>query len=340
MDSSVRCTLDLDAPGRQLGRLELPRSSNDAGWSSLWIPAATIANGTGPTALVIGGVHGDEPEGVIAALNLMREVSPDDVSGRLIVIPCLSPEAAQAYTRLWPSGANMNRSFPGSPTGSPDEQLADFLTRFLLPRADVVVDMHSAGKNGMCPAWSEMHLVDDPEQRRRMVDGMLAWTADVSVVYIDIAGSGLLVGEAERQGKVVVSTELGSGAHVTAAVHRVAGRGLRNVLRHFGVLAGAVETRASLGLPETLILRATDEADYLLAPESGHFETFVDLGDRVERGQPVGRIHFLERLDREPETVHARTPGIVCALRAVALTEQGDNVAVVGRPVSRDEIYQ
>src|SRR3954454_3078637 len=188
MDSPVRCTLDLDAHGKQLGRLELPRSSNTAGWSSLWIPVATIANGAGPTALVIGGVHGDEPEGVIAALNLIREVEPHDVAGRLIVIPCLSPSAAQAYTRLWPSGANMTRSFPGSPEGTPDEQLSDFLTRFLFPRADIVIDMHSAGKTAMCAPWSEMHRVDDAEQRRQMVDGMLAWTTDVSVVYIDIAG--------------------------------------------------------------------------------------------------------------------------------------------------------
>ena len=39
-------------------------------------------------------------------------------------------------------------------------------------------------------------------------DGMLAWNTDVHFVYIDIAGTGLLVGEAERQGKIVVSTEL------------------------------------------------------------------------------------------------------------------------------------
>jgi predicted deacylase len=127
---------------------------------------------------------------------------------------------------------------------------------------------------------------------------------------------------------------------VTASIHRVAGRGLRNVLRHFGVLAGAVETRASLGLPETIVLRATDEDDYLFAPEAGHFETFVDLGDRVEPGQPIGRIHFLERPDREPEPIHAQTPGIVCVLRAVAVTQQGDNVVVVGRPAWREEIYQ
>ena len=77
---------------------------------------------------------------------------------------------------------------------------------------------------------------------------MLAWNTDIHFVYIDVAGTGLLVGEAERQGKVVVSTELGGGGHVLAATHRVASRRARNVLRHFGVLAGEAETRESLGL--------------------------------------------------------------------------------------------
>jgi N-alpha-acetyl-L-2,4-diaminobutyrate deacetylase len=336
--SPVHCTIDLDAPGARWGRLELPRSNNTSGWSHLFVPILSVRGGDGPTALVIGGVHGDEPEGQVAALNLARGVRPDEVPGHLIVIPCASPDASRAYTRLWPSGANLNRSFPGSPDGPPDEQLADFISRFLIPRADLVVDMHSGGRSGLCPPWSEMHWVDDPGQRAAMVEGMLAWNSDYHFVYIDIAGTGLLVGEAERQGKIVVSTELGGGGHVTAATHRVARDGLANVLRHFGVLAGAAVSRDELGLPPPTIVRATDADDYLLAPESGLWETFVDLGDRVEPHQPVGQIHFLERPDRPPEVVTALTAGVVVVVRAIATTAQGDNVVVVGRQIDRSEL--
>ena len=253
---------------------------------------------------------------------------------RLIVVPCASPEASRAYTRLWPSGANFNRSFPGSPDGPPDRQLADFFSRFLIPRAGVVVDMHSGGRSGLCPPWSEMHLVDDEAQRRAMVDAMLAWGTDYHFVYIDIAGSGLLVGEAERQGKVVVSTELGGGGHVTASTHRIARDGLANVLRHVGVLPGEVVERET----PPLIGRATEVENYLLAPESGLWETFVDLGERVSAGQPVGQIHFLERPDRAPAVVHALTDGIVFVVRAIATTEQGDNVAVIAREIEVEDL--
>jgi predicted deacylase len=252
----------------------------------------------------------------------------------LIVIPCASPEASRAYTMLWPSGANLNRSFPGSPTGPADEQLAHFLSTQLFPIADVIVDIHSGGRNALHLPWSEMHWVDDASQRREMVDGMLAWNTDWCCVYIDIGGTGLLVGEAERQGKIVVSTELGGGGHVTAEIHRLASSGLANVLRHFGVLAGEVVRRDS---PPT-ILMATELDNYLLAPESGLFETLVDLGQRVRAGEPVGRMHFLERVDREPETVHAKTDGTVCVVRAVATTEQGDNIVVVAREADRKEL--
>ena len=334
MDSSVHCSIDLDAPGKQVGQLELPRSNNTSGWSHLFIPIVTIKGGDGPTALVVGGVHGDEPEGQVAALRLARETRPEDVTGRLIVVPCASPDASRAFTRLWPSGANFNRSFPGSPDGSPDEQLADFFSRFLIARADVVVDMHSGGRSGLCPPWSEMHLVADPAQRRAMVEAMLAWGTDYHFVYIDIAGGGLLVGEAERQGKLVVSTELGGGGHVHASTHRIAQSGLANVLRHVGVLRGEAVRRD----PPGTIVDATGVDDYLLAPESGLWETFVDLGQRVEPGDPVGQIHFLERPDREPEVVRARTGGLVMVVRAIAPTAQGDNVVVVGREVTAEEL--
>jgi predicted deacylase len=203
---------------------------------------------------------------------------------------------------------------------------------------DVVVDIHSGGRSGMCLPWSEMHWVEDAEQRRRMVEGMLAWNTDWCVIYIDIAGGGLLVGEAERQGKTVVSTELGGGGHVSAAIHRLAASGLRNVLRHFGVLAGEVETRASLGRPPQAILRATDLDDYLLAPATGLFETLVELGERVEAGQTVGRIHFLEDPERAPAPVVATSSGVVCVIRAIATTDEGDNVVVIGHEVDRSEL--
>jgi N-alpha-acetyl-L-2,4-diaminobutyrate deacetylase len=331
--SPILCTVDLDGPGRRVGRLQVPRSSNTAGWASTYVPIVSVANGSGPTVLVLGGNHGDEYEGQVAGLNLARALRPEQVSGRVIVIPCLSMEASKAGTRLWPSGVNFNRSFPGSPDGPANEQLADYLTRELFPRSDVVIDIHSGGRSGLFLPCSHMHVVDDPVQRRQMLEGMLAWNTDWHYLYIDVAGSGLLPVEAERQGKIVVTTELGGGGHVTAAIHRLARDGLANVLRWTGVLEGEVSTR-----DDAVILDGRNPANYLFAPESGLFEALVDPGESVAAGQPVGRIHFLERPEREPETIEAPLDGVVAVIRAIATTGQGDSVVVLGQPIDRSAL--
>ena len=241
--------------------------------------------------VVIGGVHGDEPEGQVAALRLARETRAGRRHGPADRRPvrlagCLARVHAALADRR-----ELQPLVPGRARTAPaDEQLADFFTRFLFPRADVVVDMHSGGRSGLCPPWSEMHWVDDPEQRRRWSTRCSRGTPTIHFVYIDIAGTGLLVGEAERQGKVVVSTELGGGGHVTAATHRIAQSGLANVLRHVGVLARRGDDARALGSTGDRSSARPTSRTTSSRRRAGLWETFVDLGDRVEpRASPSAR---------------------------------------------------
>jgi predicted deacylase len=333
MTHPIECTIDLTEPGRRVGRLEIPKSTNTGGWAHQFIPIASIAGDDGPTALVMGGNHGDEYEGQVAGLKLLRELRPEQLNGRVIVIPCLSPEAAKAGTRLWPNGVNFNRSFPGRIDGPANEQLAHFVSTVLMPMSDYVIDMHSGGSTAQVVPCSHMHVVEDAAQRKAMLEGMLAWCSDFHYLYIDVAGSGLLPVEAERQGKVVVTTELGGGGLVSRDVHRLTERGLANVLRHAGILEGEVETRASLGLPDAVILDGRDPRTYVFAPTSGILETLVDAGESVVAGQPVGRIYSLEHPEQEPVTVEAPLDSAVVGIRAISWTEQGDNAFIFGEPI-------
>ena len=49
---AVTSTIDLEAPGRQVGRLQYPKISNTAGWAYEFVPIAVFANGEGPTVVV------------------------------------------------------------------------------------------------------------------------------------------------------------------------------------------------------------------------------------------------------------------------------------------------
>jgi N-alpha-acetyl-L-2,4-diaminobutyrate deacetylase len=327
--------LDFDKPGKQQGFLQVPYSHNLGGWANVMIPTTIVARGKGPTVLVLGGNHGDEYQGQIAAMKLARELTPEMVTGRIILIPSLNFPAARAATRLSPlDGMNMNRAFPGQPEGAVTSQVAHYLTTVLFPLADVVIDIHSGGRSMEFVPCAHMHLVADRAQRARMFAAMLAWNADFAFLYADIAGTGLLPVEAENQGKLVITTEMGGGEAIPAAVHRLTQSGLRNVLIHVGALRGRERTRASLGLPPVILTQALDRENYLLAPESGIFEITIDLGAKVKRGQTVGFIHHLERPDRAPESIVAQTAGYLICMRAPCLTQQGDCVAVIAQQVS------
>jgi ectoine utilization protein EutE len=335
----INTTIEFDKPGKQQGYLQVPYSHNLGGWANVMIPITVVVNGRGPTVLVLGGNHGDEYQGQIAAMKLARELTPEMVRGRIILIPSLNFPAARAATRLSPlDGMNLNRAFPGTSDGTVTSQIAHYLTTVLFPLSDVVIDIHSGGRSMEFVPCAHMHLVADREQRRRMFDAMLAWNTDFAFIYADIAGTGLLPVEAENQGKLVVTTELGGGEAIPASVHRIAQDGLRNVLIHVGLLKGREQTRASLGKPPVILTQALNREDYILAPESGIFEIAIDLGVKVKRGQVIGRIHHLERPDRAPETVVAMSAGYLVTMRAPCLTQQGDCVAVIARQVSARQV--
>jgi N-alpha-acetyl-L-2,4-diaminobutyrate deacetylase len=337
-DLAVSCTIDLAAPGRQIGRLQFPKISNTGGWAYSFVPIATIANGDGPTVLVSGGNHGDEYEGQIAALRLIQELDPAQVRGRIVVVPVISTAASKANTRMWPSGANFNRSFPGSSSGPPNEQLADYFTRVLFPMADVVIDMHSGGRTAWFIPCSHMHVVDDPAQRRAMLEGMLAWGSDYHFLYIDVNGSGLLPVEAEQQGKVVITTELGGGGRVPAPVHALAWNGLTNVLRHVGALEGESQTRVGRGLPDAVILDGRDPTNYVIAEEAGLLEGLHEPGAALAAGDPVARLWFPDEPGRAPTVLRAPQNGVLAVIRALPVTEAGDSVFVLGQPIEANAL--
>src|SRR5690606_40921595 len=128
--SPITPTIDLDAQGVQHGFLRLPYSRDDSAWGSVMIPIAVIRNGSGPTALLTGGNHGDEYEGPLALYELARTLDPADVSGTVIILPALNYPAFRAGTRTSPiDKGNMNRSFPGRPDGMATEESAGYVQR-------------------------------------------------------------------------------------------------------------------------------------------------------------------------------------------------------------------
>ena len=97
--SPIGATIDFDADGIQHGFLRLPYSRNDSAWGSVMIPIAVARNGSGPTALLTGGNHGDEYEGPLALFDLANRLKPEMLTGRIIIVPAMNYPAFRAPHR-------------------------------------------------------------------------------------------------------------------------------------------------------------------------------------------------------------------------------------------------
>ncbi|WP_101340901.1 N(2)-acetyl-L-2,4-diaminobutanoate deacetylase DoeB [Cereibacter azotoformans] len=326
--SPISATVDFDAPGVQHGFLRLPYSRDDAAWGSVMIPVAVVANGTGPTALLTGANHGDEYEGPIALFELARSLRPEEVTGRVIILPAMNQPAFAAGTRTSPiDRGNLNRSFPGRHDGTVTEKIADYFQRVLLPRADVVLDFHSGGRTLDFLPFCAAHVLPDKAQEARAFDLVRAFGAPFSVKMLEIDAVGMYDTAAEAMGKVFVTTELGGGGTASARTADIAMRGCRNLLIAAGILRGAPEPQP------TQWLDMPDGDCFTFAEDGGLIRFCADLGERVEKGQTIALIYPVARTGSDPTVLTARRSGLFTARHFPGLVKPGDCVAVIADEV-------
>ncbi|MFD9902160.1 N(2)-acetyl-L-2,4-diaminobutanoate deacetylase DoeB [Mesorhizobium sp. NPDC059025] len=322
--SPISASVDFGRDGVQHGFLRLPYSRDDSAWGSVMIPICVVKNGSGPTALLTGGNHGDEYEGPLALYELARTLDPRAVSGTVIIVPAMNYPAFRAGTRTSPiDKGNMNRSFPGRPDGTVTEKIADYFQRELLPRADVVFDFHSGGRTLDFVPFCAAHILPDKKQEARAFAAVEAFSAPFSMKMLEIDAVGMYDSAAEEMGKVFVTTELGGGGTSRAETVRIARRGILNVLRHEGIVEGAVEK-----LPTRWLDMPSGDC-FCFAEEDGMIETMVDLGEPIEAGAVVARIHSTGRTGQAPQEIRAKISGLLTARHFPGLVKAGDCVSVV-----------
>ncbi len=106
----------------------------------------------GPSVLVIGGIHGSEPEGLAPVLALVRRLEEEPMRARMVIVQDLNPDGSEAHSRYNARGVDLNRNWPASgfrpsPTNGPkalseiETRLGDDLIRRVKP--ELVIVLHS-----------------------------------------------------------------------------------------------------------------------------------------------------------------------------------------------------
>lgn len=325
--------IDFDRPGTAHYEIAF---HHDGTWGNVLVPLTVIngTNGEGKTLACFGGTHGNEYEGQVAVWRLAQELCPEEIAGRVIMMPRLCTPACEANSRESPlDGVNMNRAFPGDPRGSITYRIAHFAREQVLLRADVVLDIHSGGRILRFPCCSSFHEVPDPSQQLEMARVSALFDTPFVMVYAKAMASGLLTDESEALGKITIGTELGYGEATIRQGVRHAEVGIRNTMRYYGMLGGEMERARPEGEPAPRIVRAVRLEDYVPSPISGVYEPVAEPGDWVEAGQAVGRLYDFHYAASQPIVIRAPRAGYLLVVPFAAQVEKGQTIVVVAEEV-------
>lgn len=308
----------------------IPHSPHDDAWGVTRVPLAVIANGKGPTVVIEGGNHGDEYEGPIVIGELIRDLDPGVVQGRLILLPATNVHAVIAGHRTSPiDGLNYNRTFPGDPGGTITEQISAFISDHIFPIADAFIDLHSGGSSLDILPSAIVEPAENPALLQRNFAAAEAFDAPLIVVNGNLGDRRTATATACRSGLVTVGTEMAGGGRVSVDALALCRRGTRSLLAHFGVLA---PQHAAPRKGQSPLFELVGAKAYVYATAEGVFEPLHENGRQVRAGEPAGRIHCTWDPARPPELLHYETDGIVYGRRHPGRVRPGNCCLVVASP--------
>lgn len=321
------CEIDLDAEGKHHGYIRIQFSSHRSAYGWLPVPIMSIRNGEGPTALLIGGNHGDEYEGISIIADLYQRLTPDQITGQILFLPAANAPAVYAGRRTSPldytGEGNLNRLFPGKQYGTPSDMIAWFITTHLVARSTAVFDLHSAGSSIDHWPSAKIRLLGDAEKDAMQMDFLKLFATPIGIVG-DRVHETTLSGECSPNGIMYFSTELGGGGRITPWIRETGFTGMVRCLKRLGVLADDYPVPPPQREIRLMAMQGAD--NYIFARSDGMFEPHVDLGDEVEDGQMAGLVWSLKEPWKAPEALRFVRGGVVFCKRTPALCEIGDTL--------------
>lgn len=276
-----------------------------------------------PCALITAGVHGDEgPWGAWAIRKMLETTSINDLRGKIRVIPVANPLAMSADLRNAPvDQLDMNRAFPGSPSGSYTERTANLVVEHAIKDADIVIDLHGGG------SWCVNAFVF------RMPGGETLSNAFDAPFSLEAPDRDVtLTGYAKSQGATVAAVEMGGKSKYE---HQWADRiaeGLRralaasNVIKDNMIPPHKVET---IPVSSSTVLRPS--AGGVFVPSVGAEQ----VGTIVPEDTVLGRLYDAT-CSELIETFTAPFPQTALLLLRPFMTqlEGGDMTYVIAEPIT------
>lgn len=268
----------------------------------------------GPTVFVTAALHGDEINGTGTVRYLIQEEDVVLQRGSLVLIPVLNLLAFDRHSRYLPDRRDLNRSFPGSASGSLASRMARTIFDEIVSRCDYGIDLHTAA----------IRRTNYPTIRGDMKNRTirkLAASFGCELIMNGKGPRGAFRREACLAGCPTIIMEGGEVWKVEPAIVESGVRGVKNVLRGLKMIDGEPEK------PDYQIV--IGQAKWIRAERGGFLQFHVKPGDIVDKDQPLATNANL--LGREISMLTSPFDGVVMGMTTLPAVSPGEPVCHLGK---------
>jgi predicted deacylase len=293
------------------------------------IPVTVIKGiSSGPCLWVNGQVHGNELNGVVAAVEFGRKVDPSLVAGAIVITPTANPLGLDNHTKTAPQDLqDLDQTFPGNPSGMITNQMAHVLFAEVKDVAACLVNLHTMGSIHDSKPYCVYKVFSGGTVTEAQLLHMTSFFAPSVSCRMDVGGAGELPGniagaidyQCLALGIPAFMVELGQGSWYTPDNVALAVTGLTKLAQHLQILDGGP-------VANTPVRRVT-KRQWVMVKEGGLFLSTWKPGEQIPVGEAIGQILNLHGSVVEKVTLPKAC--IVIGIRRDPVVHTGDRVAFV-----------
>lgn len=280
----------------------------------------------GPVLFVSAALHGDEIIGVEIIRRLLRLPVLSELRGTLLAVPIVNTLAFLHQSRYLPDRRDLNRSFPGSKTGSLAARLASIFLHEVVDRADYGIDLHTGA----------IHRPNLPQIRGDLANAetlRLCKAFGIPLLLNSEPTEGTLREYTTRRGIPMILYESAEALRFDEVCIRIGVQGVLNVFYELGMLE---QRRSVRRQPMEPVI--AESSIWARSPASGVLRAQVALGDVVQAGQELGVVG--DPLSENETSVTSPATGVVIGRLNLPLVHEGDALFHVARVENPDSVGQ
>jgi predicted deacylase len=279
---------------------------------------------------VLAGEHGCEYCGIAAAVRVCREIKPEQLAGTLVVVPVvnmLSFEQRSLFVTPVDQ-VNIYTTYPGDAEGSITYSMAKTVFEEVVMKSNYVIHMHGGDANEALVPFTYFAITGNKKVDE--VSEAMARSFPVDYIY-PMAGrkigeslqaaprgttyttsvEGTIYREASVRGIPGTMSEIGRDGKIERELVEKQYTGVLNTMRYLGILEGKPQINTNA--------RKLKNAVLVSARKGGLFQSFVEIGEKVSRGQTVGEVVALN--GDTVETIKSPIDGVVICRMNYAATD-------------------